>query len=147
MEQQPQQPQQQVVIINQDQGTNIVLRFLWMIFIGWWLSAIFYIAGIILTLLVVTSPLGMVVMQKMGWAFSLYKESHDPTIIQTGNTTVIMEQQGTSFIIRYLYFIFIGWWVGFIALIIAWILGIIIIGLPFSILIMNRMGKIMTLAS
>lgn len=145
--QQPQQPQQQVIVINQDHGTNIILRFFWMIFIGWWLSGIFWLVGVILTLLIVTSPLGMVVMQKIGWAFSLYKDVKDPTIVVAGNTTIIIEQQQTSFVIRYLYFIFFGWWIGFIALMVAWILGVIIIGLPVSILIMNRMGKIITLAS
>lgn len=148
MAQQIDQPgQQNVVIIQKDSGHPIILRFIWMIFIGWWLSAVFYITGAFLTLLIVTAPLGMLVMQKLGWAFSLYSESSDPTIIQAGNTTIIMEAQQTSFIIRFIYFIVIGWWVGFIAMIVAWLLGVIIVGLPLSIMIMNRMGKIMTLAT
>jgi uncharacterized membrane protein YccF (DUF307 family) len=118
-----------------------------MIFIGWWLSGLFYFAGVILTLLVVTSPLGMMAVQKIGWAFSLYKETKNPTIVATGNTVVIMEDKGTSFIVRYLYFILIGWWVGGIALIASWLIGITIVGIPFSIMIINRLGKIMTLAS
>jgi len=118
-----------------------------MLFIGWWLSGIFYTVGVILTLLIITSPLGMIVMQKLGWAFSLYKEDSGSTIIHTGDTSVIIQQKNINFVVRYLYFIFIGWWIGLIAMGIAWVLGIIIIGLPLSILIMNRMGKIMTLAA
>ena len=58
-----------------------------------------------------------------------------------------MQKKNTNFVVRYLYFLFIGWWVGLIAMGIAWLLGIIIIGLPLTIMIMNRMGKIMTLAA
>ncbi len=116
---------------------NILLRLLWMIVIGWWLSAIFYIIAAILTLLIVTSPLGMMVVQKIGWAFSLYSEEQP----------IGAKNKQPSFILRFLYFIVIGWWLGGIALSIAWILGISIIGLPLSFMIMNRMGKIMTLAT
>ncbi|MDP6725469.1 MAG: YccF domain-containing protein [Arenicellales bacterium] len=143
----PPVPQERTVVIEQQGGTNIVIRFLWMLFIGWWLSGIFYMVGAILTLLIITSPLGMVVMQKLGWAFSLYEEDSGSTVIHAGDTTIVTQKKNTNFVVRYLYFMFIGWWVGLIAMSIAWILGIIIIGLPLSIMIMNRMGKIMTLAA
>ncbi len=139
--------QERTVVIEQQGGTNIVIRFLWMLFIGWWLSGIFYVVGAVLTALIITSPLGMIVMQKLGWAFSLYEGDSGSTVIHAGDTTIITQKKNINFVVRYLYFMFIGWWVGLIAMSIAWILGIIIIGLPLSIMIMNRMGKIMTLAA
>ena len=70
------------------------------------------------------------------------------TELKRDSSTIILSQKkNINFVVRYLYFMFIGWWVGLIAMSIAWILGIIIIGLPLSIMIMNRMGKIMTLAA
>lgn len=137
----------QQATIQAEGGTNILLRILWMIFVGWWLSGLFYIVGAVLTLLIVTAPLGMVVIQKIGWAFSLYKESKYQTGYTETGEAIQIEKQNTNFLIRFLYFIFIGWWAGGIALVISWIVGITIIGLPLSFYIMNRLGKIMTLAS
>ena len=128
------------------EGPGMLIRFIWMLVIGWWLSGLFYFVGAILTLLIVTAPLGMLVIQKIGWAFSLYQES-SLMYVSDGQTTMVMEKQQTSFIVRFLYFFFIGWWIGGFALGLAWILGITIIGLPLSFMIMNRLGKIMTLAS
>jgi len=130
-----------------EDGPSMIIRFLWMLFIGWWLSGIFYFVGAILTLLIVTAPLGMVVIQKIGWAFSLYKESAYQTVYNSQGQAMQIERQNANFLVRFLYFLFIGWWIGGIALVISWIAGITIIGLPLSFYIMNRLGKIMTLAT
>lgn len=145
-EQQSPQPAT-TVIYSKDEGTNVIIRFLWMIFIGWWLSGLFYFAAIVLTALIIPAPIGMMVMQKTGWAFSLYEDKKDKVIVQQGQNVTIYEGEDINFILRFVYFYFIGWWVGLIAMFIAWILGITIIGLPASILIMNRLGKITTLAA
>tara|TARA_S200000501_G_C20307120_1_gene518425 strand:+ start:39 stop:524 length:486 start_codon:yes stop_codon:yes gene_type:complete len=142
--------QSSVVHLNQNKKPHIVIRLLWIFFIGWWLSGIFYFVGAILTLLIITSPLGMVVLQKMGWAFSLYEESKDITIVNHGGMTTVTDssqETWTSFLIRYIYFIFIGWWAGIICWGIASLFGLTIIGLPVTILIMDRLGKVMTLKS
>ena len=142
--------QSSVIHLNQNKKPHIVIRLLWIVFIGWWLSGIFYFVGAILTLLIITSPLGMVVLQKMGWAFSLYEESKDITIVNHGGMTTVTDssqETWTSFLIRYIYFIFIGWWAGIICWGIASLFGLTIIGLPVTILIMDRLGKVMTLKS
>jgi uncharacterized membrane protein YccF (DUF307 family) len=128
------------------EGPGMLIRFIWMLVIGWWLSGLFYFVGAVLTLFIIPAPLGMVIIQKIGWAFSLYKES-SLIYVSDGQTTMVMQKQQTSFIVRFIYFIFIGWWIGGFALGLAWILGITIIGLPISFMIMNRLGKIMTLAT
>lgn len=142
--------QTSVVELSQNNKPNILVRLIWIIFIGWWLSGIFYFVGAVLTLLIITSPLGMVVLQKMGWAFSLYEEPKDITIVNQGGTTIVTDssqETWTSFLIRYIYFIFIGWWAGIICWAIASLFGVTIIGLPVTILIMDRLGKVMTLKS
>tara|TARA_B100000945_G_C19932052_1_gene390025 strand:+ start:63 stop:515 length:453 start_codon:yes stop_codon:yes gene_type:complete len=150
MEERDSDNQSSVVLINQNKKPHIVIRLLWIVFIGWWLSGIFYFVGAILTLLIITSPLGMVVLQKMGWAFSLYEESKDITIVNQGGITTVTDssqETWTAFLIRYIYFILIGWWAGIICWGIASLFGLTIIGLPVTILIMDRLGKVMTLKS
>ena len=52
-----------------------------------------------------------------------------------------------SFIVRALYFIFIGWWFSLIWINTAWALDASIIGLPFGLWMINRTPQILTLKS
>ena len=58
---------------------------------------------------------------------------------------IVNKGSGPNIIIRALWFIFIGWWLGQIMLILAWILNILIITLPLGLYIINRLPQIFTL--
>ena len=51
--------------------THKVLRFLWMLFIGWWASIIWCMIGYLLVALVVTKQTGLWIFQRIGVVFSL----------------------------------------------------------------------------
>ena len=59
--------------------------------------------------------------------------------------TVEPRSQGPGCLIRILYFIFVGLWLGGIVTIAAWILNITIIGLPLGLWLLNRLPQLMTL--
>ncbi len=48
-------------------------------------------------------------------------------------------------LIRFVWFILIGWWLGQIAIIIAWLFMLTIIGIPSGLFIINRLPEIITL--
>lgn len=50
-----------------------------------------------------------------------------------------------NILIRALWFIFIGWWLGLIAIWAGWLLNVLIITLPLGLFILNRLPQIMTL--
>ncbi|KPL82083.1 hypothetical protein SE15_13345 [Thermanaerothrix daxensis] len=58
---------------------------------------------------------------------------------------VLPEERGPGCLIRLLYFVFIGLWVGGAVTLIAWVLNITIIGLPLGLWLLNRLPVIMTL--
>ena len=61
------------------------------------------------------------------------------------HTVVNTPDQGPGCLIRILYFIFVGLWLGGIVTIAAWVLIVTIIGLPLGLLLLNRLPQIMTL--
>ncbi len=62
------------------------------------------------------------------------------------NSSVYIEQErGPGLLIRALYFIFVGLWLGGIWTTIAWVLVVSIIGLPLGLMMLNRIPQIMTL--
>ena len=50
-----------------------VVRGVWFIFVGWWLSAIVMTVGYALVLLVITLPLGLMLYNRVPFAASLYR--------------------------------------------------------------------------
>lgn len=57
----------------------------------------------------------------------------------------IQQEKGPGLLVRALYFIFFGLWLGGIWTTIAWVLTITIIGLPIGLLMLNRIPQVMTL--
>lgn len=58
---------------------------------------------------------------------------------------VVTKSSGPGCLVQALWFIFIGWWVGGIAITLAWFLNVIIIGLPLGMMILNNIPKILAL--
>lgn len=54
-------------------------------------------------------------------------------------------QSGPGLLIRVLWFLFIGWWLGLIWVLIAWFFNLTIIGLPLGLAMINTIPQVMTL--
>lgn len=63
----------------------------------------------------------------------------------TNSSVSIQQERGPGLLIRALYFIFFGLWLGAVWTTIGWILVVSIIGLPIGLLMLNRLPQVMTL--
>ncbi len=63
----------------------------------------------------------------------------------TSSTVRVEQEQGPGLLLRAIYFIFIGLWLGGVWTIIAWVLNVSIIGLPLGLVMLNRLPQVMTL--
>ena len=61
------------------------------------------------------------------------------------NATVMELKTGPHILVRIVWYLFAGWWVTGIAMAIAWVAGITIVGLPLSFYIVNRIPTTLTL--
>ncbi len=64
--------------------------------------------------------------------------SAQPAQVQYTNT-------GPGCLVRGLYFLFIGWWLGLFWVLAAWFFNLTIIGLPLGLVMINRLPRVMTL--
>lgn len=64
---------------------------------------------------------------------------------EPSHVVVHPRDQGPGCLIRILYFIFVGLWLGGIVTIAAWVLNVTIIGLPLGLWLLNRLPQLMTL--
>ena len=114
--------------------TNIILRVLWVIFIGSWLTPIWYLLGFIFTALIISAPLGIWFFERIGYVFSLYENP------RKGDITFTKSVKGI------LWFYFVGWWLGFIVVALAEVCIGTIIGIPLGWWLMNRLDQVVILS-
>jgi hypothetical protein len=69
----------------------------------------------------------------------------EPTIPPTRTEQTQPINSGPGCLIRILYFLVIGLWVGGVWTIIAWVLNLTVIGLPAGLWMLNRLPQVMTL--
>lgn len=113
--------------------TNIIVRFIWWLFIGSWLTPIWYIFGFIFTALVITAPIGFWFFERIGYVFSFYEDESRERLTFS------------KAILSYLWFLFIGSWLGFVVMALAEACMVTIIGFPLGWWLMNRLDKVVLL--
>jgi uncharacterized membrane protein YccF (DUF307 family) len=60
-------------------------------------------------------------------------------------TTYVQTEKGPGCLVRGLYFIFVGSWLGLIWMLLAWLLNITVIGLSLGLAMLNAIPQVMTL--
>ena len=114
--------------------TNIILRILWVIFIGSWLMPIFYVLGFIFMALIITAPIGVWFFNKIGYVFSLYENPEKPKV--TFSTSL----KGLC------WFYLVGWWAGFLVVSLAEACTATLIGIPLAWWLIDRLDKVVILS-
>jgi uncharacterized membrane protein YccF (DUF307 family) len=116
---------------------SFLLRAVWFIFIGWWLSAVAVGVAYFLCAIIVGIPLGFMIFNLLPMILTLRPRTD--TVVAGGAEAQL------PLWIRAVWFIFIGWWLGAIYITVAWGLCVLIITLPIGLWLFNRIGGVMTL--
>ncbi len=129
------------------EGPGCLLTLLWFVFVGWWLSAIWIAVAWFLIALIVTMPIGLMMVNMLPKIASLREPGQEfRTTIQ--GTITRVEQTSLRqypFILRAIYFLLIGIWFSGVWMSIAWVASVTIVGLPLAIWMFNRVPAITTL--
>lgn len=114
---------------------SLVVRAIWFIFVGWWLTGIVLSIAWFLNVTIIGLPLGIKLINKAPWALTL-KElgSHDDVeTVEMGGSS----GQSPSLLVRGVYFVFVGWWASGILMSFAYLASLTIVGLPIGIKLFN----------
>ena len=128
-------------------GPGCLVRGLWFIFVGWWLSGLAITLGYVLAVTIVGLPAAFWIFNRIPAIITLRRRTQTYVTEQVGDTTVVRAKTilQRSMWLRLVYFVVVGWWLGAIWLTVAWLLSVTIIGLPAGLLMYNRIGGVMTL--
>jgi uncharacterized membrane protein YccF (DUF307 family) len=132
-------------IVVQERGPNILLRAVYFIVIGIWLSGIWATVAWVLCITIIGLPPGLWMLNRLPQVTTLQPQRND-LVITTSGTAYRQNVSQRSFLVRALYFVLVGWWFSALWLTVAWALCTVIIGLPFGFWMFNRVPAVITLA-
>jgi len=115
---------------------SLPVRILWFVFVGWWATPIVVNLAVFFFATVVGIPVGVVLINNVPKVLILQpKREFDPDA----------DSQQRPLAVRAVYFVFVGWWLGFLWGNLASLLAVTIIGLPVAIWMLNRLPYVVSL--
>jgi uncharacterized membrane protein YccF (DUF307 family) len=134
------------IVIQGSKGPGLIVRALYFIFVGWWVSLIWIVAAWILNLTIVGLPIGLAMLNRVPQVMTLSPGSQHIQVVQVGGITTVA--QGTTqypMWARAIYFLFVGWWASALWTVAAYLLCILFVTLPIGLGMFNVIGFITTL--
>ena len=114
----------------QYQQTNrpgCLIQLVWFGFVGWWLGAVWVVIAWLLMLTIIGLPIGAAMLNNVPQIIAL----RGRRVVEVSSAGV-RDAPEISFFIRALYFLVIGWWFSALWMVLAYLLCLSIIGLPFG---------------
>lgn len=122
-------------------GPGLLVRAIWWLFVGWWLSGIVVGIAWIALITIIGIPLGVWLINRLPTVLTLRPRSRTWGIGQdaAGNTVMSENRRDqVAWPIRGIWFLLIGWWASGIWMTIAWLVQLTIIGIPIALIMFNR---------
>jgi uncharacterized membrane protein YccF (DUF307 family) len=115
----------------------MLIRIVYFVLIGWWAAFLWGLLGYLLCLTLVLLPLGTVMLNTLPQVLTLKPVPRDPA---SGRT-----EKELPFLLRAVWFVFVGWWLGILMFKIGYILCLTIVLMPFGVWMLHRVPLALTL--
>lgn len=116
---------------------SLLVRALWFVFVGWWVTPIVVNTAWLLNVTVVLLPLGIKLINLV------------PTALTLAEPRSLSEPESArgqrSLAVRAIYFVLVGWWLSLLWANAASFLAITVVGLPVAIWMLNRLPYVTSL--
>ena len=136
-----------MIFTHQKTGPGFFIRALWYLFIGWWASALAIVAAYVALFTFIGIPLAFFIFNRLPTILTLRPRTTRWAARTEGDVTYVElgHERQRPWWQRAVYFLVIGWWFGAIWLALAWLIGLLIITLPLTFWMYNRVSGVMTL--
>ena len=135
----------QSVVVARSEGANLLVRAIYFLLIGWWLSAIWAVLAWVLCVTVIGLPLGLYMLNRLPQVVTLKPQRETLVLTHDGRLLQSRERQ-LPFLLRAIYFVLIGWWFSALWISVAWALHATIIGMIVGFWMFDRVPAVVTLA-
>jgi uncharacterized membrane protein YccF (DUF307 family) len=116
-----------------------LLQLLWFVFVGWWLGLFAVVFAYFMFALVITIPLGVLVLNNLPELIALRPA---PRLITPYGS---VEVQQYNILLRAIWFVLVGWWLTALVLALGYVLCLTIIGMPLGFVLFDIAPAALTL--
>ncbi len=136
-----------VVVAKRSDGPGLVVRTLWFVFVGWWLTGIVNVVAYLIALTVIGLPVAFMIFNRLPTVLTLRPRTIRTTHQEQDGITHITDSRvpQRAFLGRAVYFVLVGWWLGAVWSAVAWLLCVTVLGLPLGVMMYNRLPAVLTL--
>lgn len=121
-----------------------LIRAVWFFLVGWHMTLVWVGVAWIVNLTIIGLPLGVWMIERVPQLLTL-KSTGGSYNYQKDGGVVYRSQPQLFFLFRILYFIVFGWWVSLLWAIVAYLLCLSVIGLPFGVIMLNQLPFVTSL--
>ena len=121
---------------------NLILRVIWFILIGWWVTGILSAAAWALNATIIGLPIGLWIINRLPTIATL-RPIESAYLIDEGVARSAVAQH--PLILRAIYFVLVGWWLSGLWMAVAYVLLLSVIGIPGAFWMYGRIGAVTTL--
>ncbi len=132
--------------VREEQTFPFLIRVIWFFLLGWHVTLYWILIAWFLNVTIIGLPLGLWMLNRVPLVLTL--RMSQAFVVAGGRGAAIVYRAGlpqTNLLVRAIYFVLIGWWFSLIWSLLAWLLCLTIIGLPFGVWMFNRLPNITTL--
>jgi len=134
-------------VVNQASGPSFLVRAIWFVFIGWWLSGFVMMFAWFMAATIVGLPIAFATFNRVPMIQTLRPRSITTRVTMVDGVTMVTQgnAEQLDLWIRAVWFLCVGWWLGLIVTIVAWVASVLIVTLPLSVILIDRLPEVITL--
>lgn len=122
-----------------------LLRVIWFFVLGWELTGIWILIAWAFNATLIGLPVGLWMIDRVPQVLTLRSRSGNWVVDLKNGQTYFKPTNQFSWLMRFPYFILIGWWLSLLWATFAWLICATIIGLPIGILMLHALPAVTTL--
>lgn len=125
------------IVVRQRPGC--LLQLIWFFFVGWWLGLAAIAFAYVMFLLIITIPIGVLVLNALPELIALRPAARRVTVYGPVQTPQL------SIFVRSLWFLLVGWWLTAVVLMLGYVLCLTLIGIPLGFVLFDAAPAALTL--
>lgn len=129
------------------ESASLLVRALWFLFVGWWLTGIWLAVAWLLLVTIVGAPLGIMLINRVPFVLSLKRRGVETRVVSEDGETSIehTSPEQSPLLLRAVYFLLVGWWLSLLWMGIAYLFSLSILGLPIAIWLFGKLPYVVSL--
>jgi uncharacterized membrane protein YccF (DUF307 family) len=128
-------------------GPGLLVRAIWFVFIGWWLTGIMSAIAWLAMISIIGLPLGIYLINRIPTFITLRPRTNEMTATMVDGQLVVTHSKRSQqpWYIRLIWFLLVGWWASVIVMLVGWVLVVFIVTLPIGLMFYNRVPFVASL--